>query len=77
MTDAEQAAEFRKKSFAIKIEKLTPEPFAESELALRVTTNGSQWQTIGLTEDEADMLVIWLQQYLCTPNRPDLEGRLL
>ena len=57
-------AAYRKEKFAVKTEAITPEPFAESELALHLTTNGTQWQTVSLTRDEALKVVASLTRFL-------------
>lgn len=77
-----EVRKYREKHFAVKVEPLTPEPFSEAELALRVTHNGSQWNTLGLTRAEAARVVAELVEFLAgsvggNPAKPKLGTREL
>lgn len=61
---AADAAAYRKEHFAVKIEPRVPSPYSESELVLEITTNGRQWQGIGLTKEEAEKVWMALGRFL-------------
>ena len=63
-SEAETHVKSRKKNFAVKVEELSPAPYAPAELALRVTTNKTQWQTLGLTRLEAAKVIAELAEFL-------------
>lgn len=60
--DKDHAIRYRKEHFAVEINK--PDRWSwGSDLALSVTTNGTQWTSFGFSTEEADKVIAALQKW--------------